>query len=93
LAPPPPPHKSWERDRAGFCAWARTYAPDLAQPYEAIAAWCEALNRPRPSRMDQAARAKLRAYLDTEAGAEALLAWTKANPELAPAKAQEADNA
>jgi hypothetical protein len=93
LAPPPPPHKSWERDRAGFCAWARTYAPDLAKPYEAIAEWCVSVGRPRPSRMDQATRSKLRAYLDTEAGAEALLAWTRANPELAPTKPTEVSDA
>lgn len=86
LAPPKPHHSSWQRDRAGFCAWAREHAPDLAQPYEAIAAWCESLGRDRPSQMDSAARAKLRSWLDTEAGAAKLLAWTDANPTLAPKK-------
>lgn len=59
-APPEPPapsasghHASWERDKGAFFIALRDL---LGMKYEDVAAWCEAVGRPRPSAVDNAGR-------------------------------------
>lgn len=64
-AKPPPstekrPHDpSWESARAGFCA----ALGELGLSYDAVADWCEAMHKPRPSEMPSDQRGKLLAAL------------------------------
>lgn len=59
-APPPPPRRWSDVERKAFCATLTGWG--LA--YDALAAWCEAKGRPRPSAMTAEQRAKLLAYLE-----------------------------
>ena len=57
------PHdKSWEKDRAGFCAELRK----VDMTYDDVVIFCEKLKQPRPSQMDRARRLKLLTHLQKE---------------------------
>lgn len=58
-------HPSWNDARAAFCAKLN----EMGRDYEAFARWCEDNNRPRPSAMDNADRAKALAFLASPKGA------------------------
>lgn len=58
-------HPSWSAARAGFCA----KLGEMGRDYDALAQWCEANGKPRPSTMDDAGRAKVLAFLASEKGA------------------------
>lgn len=51
---------SWTGDRAAFCA----RLGELGVEYEDVAAWCEAIHRPRPSAMSRDMRGKLLAHIE-----------------------------
>lgn len=53
-------HESWERDRAGFCAYLNGRGWD----YETVADFCSSLGKPRPSAMTHEARQSLTRWLD-----------------------------
>jgi hypothetical protein len=58
--PPAPPAARWsDEERARFCA----ALGDLGLQYEAVAAYCERVKRPRPSAMGEERRVQLLAYL------------------------------
>lgn len=54
-----PHHSSWEADRVRFCIAIK----DIGLKYDDVASYCEELNQPRPSQMDQQRRNKLLAHL------------------------------
>lgn len=59
-------HPSWRGAQAAFFARLADVAPELT--YDELKSWCAAHQRPAPSAMDDATRAKLLAYLATDAG-------------------------
>lgn len=58
-------HPSWADARAAFCAKLN----EMGRDYDAFARWCEDNDRPRPSAMDNADRAKALAFLASPKGA------------------------
>lgn len=82
-------HASWNSDRGAFHAKLGEVLPELKQPYDAVADWCAALSRPRPSAMDSTARRKLLDYLGG-AGLEQFWGWWGQHKEDHPLKPSEA---
>lgn len=70
----PEHHASWAKDQAGFCAALR----QLGLEHDAVADYCVAKNRPRPSVMTGDQRRKLHDYLASEPGRTSFDAWRKA---------------
>jgi len=71
--PPNTDHNdTWTEDAPAFCVRIK----DLGGwAYEDIAAFCEWIGRPRPSRMDRDKRSHLLAYLESSAGQKKLGEW------------------
>ena len=71
-------HESWERDRAGFCAWLG----EQGWKYEAVADFCQSIGKPRPSAMTIEQRQGLSRWL-VGGGADRWAAWLaeQAQPE------------
>jgi hypothetical protein len=67
--------ESWERDRAGFCAWLGKHG----WKYEEVADFCESMGKPRPSAMTIEQRQGLSRWL-VGGGAERWVAWLTRNP-------------
>lgn len=60
-APAPAAESKWsDPERARFCA----KLGDLGLQYDAVAEYCESINRPRPSLMGEQRRQQLLAYLE-----------------------------
>jgi len=85
-APRPGPttghHDSWEGNRARFCADLKA----MGFQYEAVAAWCEAHNRGRPSTWDTHRRGKLIDWLGDSGNSVQVKAWVTTEAELAAAR-------
>ena len=54
-----PHHPSWEADRVRFCVAVN----NIGLKYDDVSAYCESLDQPRPSQMDQQRRNKLLTHL------------------------------
>lgn len=78
--PAPAPDRAEEPSRWGaseqraFFAALREAVGDAPVTYDQIAAWCESVQRPRPSAMTAAQRSALLRHLGTEAGQQAVIA-------------------
>ena len=58
-------HPTWKAARSAFCGQLKHNGLE----YEAVAAWCEANNRLRPSQMDRETRKNLMDFIENKGGA------------------------
>lgn len=80
-------HKTWPAAQGAFMAKLGEEIPELKNPYEAVAAWCESMGKPRPTGMDDEQRKNLLGFLASGRGNEMFWDWWALNQGAHPVKA------